>query len=322
MIDSYGLVHRGVAHTKIRTRGRPGHEKLIGPGLLVQTDADFADVNVYPPEYERLGQVSLAGVAMSSVRYDGNLWNELVKAGVRQPALVRYIRDYRPPRGKDESRLDCDLWYMQQVYFSHNRDEERRAQIVKRAVKARPEWSGFEDFILGEPAASDWTTLDRVGFDELPAAAQRDGTAFVNNPTTREGAGQGTPAGNVGPFINTFQDLDADVARGTLLLPEFEIVGDAITLQVGGGHDPNTIYVDLIVDGERRFWATGCNSDIMGRRLWPTSDLIGKRARLRLVDGSSGAWSHLVADEIVQWKRLGPKREAPEAHAIDPTFQR
>src|SRR6185295_15809735 len=55
MIDNFGLVHRGVAHTKIRTRGRPGHEKLIGPGMLVQTDADLSDIGLYPVEYEPYG---------------------------------------------------------------------------------------------------------------------------------------------------------------------------------------------------------------------------------------------------------------------------
>jgi MFS family permease len=327
MIDNYGLVHRGVAHTRLRTRGRPGHEKIIGPGMLVQTDADLADIPVYPGEYEHYGAVNVAGVGFSTVRYDGALFSELAGAGVRQPGVLRYIKDYRPPRGKDApSRLECDLWYMEQIYFQHNHDADRRKSLVKRAIDRRPEWRGYEDFILEQPDARDtnWIVLCRDGFDELAPGSELVGGAFANNPVSRESAGQGSPAGNRGRFINSFQESDDDLATGSLLTREFTIQGDAITLWVGGGRAPDAVYVELLVDGERRYSATGCGTEIMGRRLWPTADLQGKRARLRLVDNSSGPWGHLLVDELVQWKRQGPRPdELPaEAHASDPTFAR
>jgi hypothetical protein len=327
MIDNYGLVHRGVAHTRIRTRGRPGHEKMIGPGMLVQTDADFSDIAVYPPEYEHYGAVSVAGVGFSLVRYDAPLFDELARAGVRQPGLVRFIKDYRPPRGKDTlPRMECDLWYMEQVYFQHNHDGDRRKPLLKRLLDRRPEWKSYEAFLLEEPAprSSEWAELERIGFDELPPGSELTGNAFANNPVPSESAGQGPPANHRGRFINTFQEVEADVATGTLLTPEFPIIGDAITLRVGGGRSLEALYVELIVDGERRFVATGCGSEMMGRRLWPTTALIGKRARLRMVDNSPGAWGHLLVDELVQWKRQGPPPEpaSVEAHAIDPAFTR
>jgi hypothetical protein len=327
MIDNYGLVHRGVAHTRIRTRGRPGHEKLIGPGMLVQTDADFSDIWVYPADYERHGSVSIAGVGFSTVRYDARLFEELARAGVRQPGLLRFMKDYRPPRGKDAlSRMECDLWYMEQIYFQHNRDGDRRKTLVRRVLERHPEWKGYEAFILEEPPAqsAEWAELDRLGFDALPAGTELGGNAFANNPVASESAGQGPPANHRGRFINTFQEVEADSATGTLLTPEFPIVGDAITLRVGGGRSIEELKVELVVDGERRFAATGCGSEMMGRRLWPTTELIGKRARLRMVDSSSGGWGHLLVDELVQWKRQGPPPEpaSVEAHAIDPAFTR
>lgn len=327
MIDNYGLVHRGVAHTRIRVRGRPGHEKLIGPGLLVQTDADLSDIGVYPADYERFGQVNIAGVGFSTVRYDAPLFDELARAGVRQPALVRYIKDYRPPRGKDSlARLECDLWYMEQIYFQHNRDGDRRKPLLERVINRRPEWKGYEAFILEEPAGknAEWAELDRMSFDAFAPGTELTGSAFANNPVASESAGQGSPANHRGRFINTFQEQDADAATGTLLTPEFPIVGDVITLRVGGGRSLEQLTVELLVDGERRFVATGCGSEMLGRRLWPTTELQGKRARLRMVDSSPGGWGHLVVDELVQWKRQGPPPEpAPvEAHAIDPTFVR
>lgn len=327
MIDNYGLVHRGVAHTRIRTRGRPGHEKLIGPGMMVQTDADLSDIAVYPADYERYGTVSVAGVAFSTVRYDASLFNQLARAGVREPAVLRYVKDYRPPRGKDwTTRLECDLWYMEQIYFQHNHDADLRTSLVKRVRDRRPEWRGYDDFILQEPAGreSAWLELSRNGFDELAAGTERTGSAFAENPVSSESAGQGSPANHRGRFINTFQESDADLATGTLLTPEFTIEGDAITLRVGGGRAPEQLYVELLVDGERRYSATGCGSEIMGRRLWPTSALQGRRARLRMVDSSAGAWGHLLVDELVQWKRREPASDAlpAEAQVSDPTFNR
>jgi fructan beta-fructosidase len=92
---------------------------------------------------------------------------------------------------------------------------------------------------------------------------------------------------------------------------------------VAGGRYPDAITVALLVDGQRRYVTTGCHTEMMGRRVWPTTGLAGKRARLELVDASPWGWGHLLVDELVQWKRQGPAPEAaPEAHASDPTFTR
>jgi hypothetical protein len=327
MIDNHGLLHRGVAHALLRTRGRPGHEKMIGPGVLVQSDVDLWDMPVYPAMYERYGAVNVAGVEFSTVRYDAVFFGELARAGVRQPDLLRYIKDYRPPRGKGAaSRFECDLWYMNQIYFLHNQDEARRKMIVERVLEHRPEWRGYEDFILEEPEAgfADWIELSRDGFDQLAPGTHVAGAAFANNPVSRESAGQRSPAGTRGRFMNSFQENDANLATGTLLTPPFIIEGDAITLKIGGGRAPEELYVELLVDGVRRHVATGCGTEILGRRLWPTAELRGKPGRLQMVDLSTGAWGHLLVDELVQWRRRSPKPGAlpGEMEASAPTLRR
>jgi hypothetical protein len=215
---------------------------------------------------------------------------------------------------------------MEQIYFQHNRDGDRRKPLLERVLNRRPEWKGYDAFILEEPAgkSAEWAELDRMSFDALPPGTELSGTAFANNPVASESAGQGSPANHRGRFINTFQEQNDDAATGTLLTPEFPIVGDAITLRVGGGRSLEHLTVELIVDGERRFVATGCGTEMLGRRLWPTTELQGKRARLRMVDSSAGGWGHLLVDELVQWKRQGPPPEPPpvEAHASDPAFVR
>lgn len=317
IIDNHGLLQRHVAHSSLRTRGRPGHEKLIGPGQLVQTDVDLWDLPVYPGMYQRHGTVDVAGVPLFMVRYDAVLFRELARAGVRQPDLLRYIKDYRPPHGKGAaSRFECDLWHMEQIYFQHNEDPDRRNLIVGRVLDHRPEWHGYEDFILGEPDAEDmyWSELSREGFEGLAPGTDLAGAAFANNPVSRESAGQRSPAGTRGRFVNSFQESEANLATGTLLTPAFLLEGDAITLKVGGGRAPEALYVELLVDGVRRHTATGCDTEILGRRLWPTTELRGKRARLRMVDVSAEAWGHLLVDEVVQWRRL-PRPDASPAKA-------
>ena len=72
-------------------------------------------------------------------------------------------------------------------------------------------------------------------------------------------------------------------------------------LRVGGGRDPLHLRVSLLVDGEQRFSETGTNYETLGRREWNIAPLRGKTARIEIVDGSTGAWGHILVDEIEQW---------------------
>lgn len=75
------------------------------------------------------------------------------------------------------------------------------------------------------------------------------------------------------------------------------------------------VYAELVVSGERRAHAIGCNSDIMGQRLWPTPGLVGQSARLRVVDRRGGEFGHIVLDELVQWVQRGPPPRAEHVEA-------
>jgi hypothetical protein len=50
--------------------------------------------------------------------------------------------------------------------------------------------------------------------------------------------------------------------------------------------------------------ATGCNSELMGRRAWNVRPYKGKQAIVEMVDATSGGWGHVMVDEIEEW-RLG-----------------
>ena len=94
-----------------------------------------------------------------------------------------------------------------------------------------------------------------------------------------------------------------DQATGTLLSRELTIQGDAMTLVVGGGMGVSELQVALRVDGQTVRTATGCKTEIMGRRTWDVRPFKGKRAQLRVLDESTGGWGHVLVDELVEWRK-------------------
>lgn len=300
LVDNAGLNHRAVAHWRNRHRGRPGHEKIISPGLLVQSDADLSDVPVYPEPYESLGRVDVDGVRFHLVKYEAGLVSELALTGIQPPPLLEYVRDYVPAPAP--MRLDCDLWYLQQIYFRHNPASPLRRAFMRKLVDARPEWRAHQDVLLApSPEQVSWRRTHSLDFESIDTGAHLEGDAFEHNPTTREAVGQPPLAGTRGAFIDTFQDDNGDMATGEFTTVAFPISGDLITLNVAGGYNPGRTYVELLVDGEPQFQATGCNSGILGTRFWATRHLRGRSATLRIVDAQRSEFGHIVVDELVQW---------------------
>jgi hypothetical protein len=285
------------------------------PGLLVQTDADFADARVYPEPYAELGRMQIGGVAFYLVRHDASLIGELVDDGHEPPPLLAYLDEYAP--ADSPHRLACDLWYLQQIHFGHERDDKRRRAIVERVLRARPELRGYRDFALGEPGPEHpaWQSVARLGFDVRDAAASRSGSAFAGSPSARERSGQSPAAGAVGAYLNSYTEADAGYAAGSYLSAPFVVEGAVTTLRVGGGFRPETLTVELIVDGETQHRATGCDTDVLGARVWITEPLRGAHARLRVVDRARDA-GHVVRDGLGQPVRLWYARPGARRPAL------
>ena len=129
----------------------------------------------------------------------------------------------------------------------------------------------------------------------------REGQAFADAPTVFPAPGRAPITGALGPFVDSFSGPAGDAARGRLLSPAFTLRGDRMRLRVGGGRDPLHLRVSLLVDGQQRFSETGTNYETLGRREWNIAPLRGKTARIEIVDDSTGAWGHILVDEIEQW---------------------
>lgn len=92
--------------------------------------------------------------------------------------------------------------------------------------------------------------------------------------------------------------VQGDAPQGTLTSDPFLIAGSAISFLVGGGCDERTVFVELLVDGEPTFRATGACSEEMTRVHWRVGAHRGRAGQIRVADLSSGQWGHINVDDF------------------------
>jgi sucrose-6-phosphate hydrolase SacC (GH32 family) len=64
------------------------------------------------------------------------------------------------------------------------------------------------------------------------------------------------------------------------------------------GETDDQTSVNLVVDGEVVRTATGEGSEHLTWRTWDVKDLVGRTARLQVVDQNTGTWGHIAADQV------------------------
>jgi hypothetical protein len=305
IMDNWGLANRSVAHQVVEGRGRPGHEKLAHPGHAFEGDVDFSDIGIWPEPYAARAKMLIGGWEFNLAKWDPALMNAVRrKRGVDLPDLERHFRQYTPVRAAP-AQIACDHWFFEQIYFRHQPAASARAALVARFVSAEPALSEVAALLLGAPAARDpsWKSRLVFGFDDL-AGFTRDGDAFADDPSEREVPGQSRVFGNRGRFVNSAGQRRIDRARGRLVSPPFVLRGEALTLLVAGGQQAGISEVRLLVGGRVVASATGCGSEVFGRRIWPTGAYRGQAARIEITDAGSDAWQHIVVDEVTEWERM------------------
>jgi hypothetical protein len=128
------------------------------------------------------------------------------------------------------------------------------------------------------------------------------GTAFENWPTREQEPGQGVVEGAKGAFANSYHRKQGNGATGQLRSTPFELSGDVLAFRIAGGDDPKRVFVALEVDGERKFRASGKQSDLMGRASFDIRPYRGKKAVLEIVDDSKEPWGYVAVDELAQYR--------------------
>ena len=118
------------------------------------------------------------------------------------------------------------------------------------------------------------------------------------------------PIGHRGQFwIGTFEAVPGgcggtrgESPTGTLSR-ELDIRRPFIDFLVGGGNDINREKVQLEVLNPDSTWqvqrlATGRNSELLRREVWDVHDIVGRHARVTIVDNSSRPWGHINVDDF------------------------
>ena len=171
----------------------------------------------------------------------------------------------------------------------------------------------------GAAAGTDW------GFETGDLAGwTRTGDAFDHQPTfgdnarhrsvyhgfgddrTRDAAQPSRLRGRY--YVGTFErrpsaayaagGAQGDTPVGTLTSQPFVVLGDRVSLLVGGGCDHLKQYVELLVDGGSVARATGRCRETMEEVVWQVGAFRNRAAQVRIVDASSGRWGHINVDHI------------------------
>ena len=136
-----------------------------------------------------------------------------------------------------------------------------------------------------------------------------EGTAFGSGPAQGTLPGQMPVSGFAGRrLVNSFNG--GDKSTGTLTSPEFTVNGKFINFLIGGGGLDGRTCMNLLVDGKVVRTAVGPNTDPggseeLGPASWDVSDLLGKTARIQIVDNATGGWGHINVDQIVLSDKQG-----------------
>ena len=130
------------------------------------------------------------------------------------------------------------------------------------------------------------------------------GDAFGSAPAHGPLPGQMNVEGFKGKGLaNSFHK--GDDSTGSLTSPEFRIERKWIAFLIGGGMKPDTLALQLVVDGRVVRKATGPNdrpggSETLQQESWDVTEFAGKTATIRIIDEAKGGWGHLNVDHIVQ----------------------
>jgi hypothetical protein len=322
--DLRGLTSRDVAHLPLLSRGRPGHEKLASPGMVLESGAVLSEMGVYPAPYDELGQAVVGGFHFAVARFEPSLVPTLVgRDGVLdyRVYLDGKVAGLGALSTQDPARAACDLWHMRTYYFAAQDDPVRRRAVASVLAPGDEQgaalWAGWLAAARGEAPAG-WQKLNEHGAPyEVSRVSRADGSTYLPwSPTgdalawrvTSTPPNQAPPSGVARrlAFVDTFTATGADASTGALVSAPFVVQGDALTVEISGGLAPAEAHVDLRVNGQRVATATGCGAEIWGGRLWDVRRYRGQTATLAIVDDSIGPWAHIEVDAIDEWKVSAP----------------
>lgn len=123
------------------------------------------------------------------------------------------------------------------------------------------------------------------------------GDAFGPGPAKGKFSNQDPVDGYKGSrLVNSY--FHGDGTTGTLTSPEFVVSNSFLNFLIGGGSQKET-RMDLWVDGKVVRTASGEDNEPLSWRSWNVHELIGRKAKLEIVDNTTGGWGHINVDQIM-----------------------
>ncbi len=109
---------------------------------------------------------------------------------------------------------------------------------------------------------------------------QVEGNAFGQKPAKGTLEDQQDVSGFLGKgLVNTY--LDGDDSTGTITSPEFKIQQKFINFLIGGG-DSRRTRIELMVDNQVKYTASGRETEVLEWGNWEVSEFIGKNAQIQI----------------------------------------
>jgi len=197
----------------------------------------------------------------------------------------------RSAAGDREGRMDRYSWYVADLI-----GQTARIEIVD---KATGRWGHIcVDQIEFLPAAKPLEPVIFEDFEREDYGSWRvEGSAFGDGPADGPIGVQWPVPGVQGTgFANSFHNTDSAVGR--LISPDFTIRRPYISFLIGGGGHEGKTCINLVVDGKVVRSATGQLDEQLLWHNWDVTDLIGKLARIEIVDQERARWGHISVDRI------------------------
>ncbi|MDP8244792.1 MAG: hypothetical protein P9L94_11965 [Candidatus Hinthialibacter antarcticus] len=194
--------------------------------------------------------------------------------------VVRTLQNFSKP-GWNEFRWSIGAWAGRQaIWLAADRDPnaEFRIDHIQQWKRAPGRYWNFE-------------TGDYAGW-------QVEGEAFGDAPAIASLGAQTTVSGFEGNyFVNSFHQ-GSDAAQGRLISEPFLIEHNKLSFSVGGGDDLQRTFIGLDIGGEFALRASGERDETLRPLVWDLTPWLGQSARIIIEDKSSGAWGHVLVDDI------------------------
>ncbi|KAJ7370574.1 hypothetical protein OS493_031309 [Desmophyllum pertusum] len=209
-----------------------------------------------------------------------------------------------PFSGKNETDLDSGKVIVKNYntvnLYRGNEDETALGQMRKKIESLEGRLDALEK------------SACKFDFEDGIDGWEKTGTVFNNQPTYGDNPtarNKGQPANQQGDWwIGGAEDrpsktekpgkVQMDGPQGSLTSPSFNITGKDISFLIGGGCDIKLVRAELIIDHKAVKTSTGNCTETMTRKHWDVGAFIGQRARVKLVDRSSGDWGHINFDDL------------------------